>query len=92
LEQGTTEIEHLQAYVSFGIGDKTSLLVGAGVAENTAGANNGAEASSVFLGAYHNLGGGLKLYLETTSVQQDDSAGNEISDLSQTLLGMRIDF
>ncbi|MBX2868192.1 MAG: porin [Acidiferrobacterales bacterium] len=86
-EQGNFEVDHTQVYVSVGIGDKTSVLVGAGVAED----NGTGEADSVFLGAYHNLGGGLKLYLETTSVTTED-AGVELSDITQTLLGMRIDF
>lgn len=83
LEQGTAEVDHTQLYLSAGIGEKLSLLVGFGQADT-----GSTEPSSVFLGAYYNIGGGLKLWGETTTVDYDDGS----DDLTQTLLGMRIDF
>ena len=59
------------------------VLIGAGQADT-----GSTEPSSVFLGAYYNIGGGLKLWGETTTVDFDDGG----DDLTKTLLGMRIDF
>jgi len=81
---GGTEFEHFQAYLKFALGGKTNLLLGAGTAEET---TSGDEADSTFLGVYHKLGGGLQLYIESTSVDIDNGA-----DFTQTFLGMRIDF
>ncbi|MGI9318911.1 MAG: porin, partial [bacterium] len=64
-EQGDDlEVEHTQLYFSAGLGEKTSLLVGFGTAEfDRTGIDNDAEPESIFLGVYHNMGGGLRLYL-----------------------------
>ena len=82
---------------SAGLGEKTSLLVGYGVAESdslTPGAD--LEPESIFLGLYHNMGGGLRLYLESTNVDfdPDNLLISELnpSEGTRTLLGMRIDF
>lgn len=91
LEQGSAsggnaqEVELLQLYLSAGLGDKTTLLVGFGQADNAV-ANT--KPDSWFLGAYYNMGGGLRLWGESTGVSYDDGS----DDVTQTLLGMRIDF
>ena len=82
-EQGSAETDHTQLYFSAGLGEKTSLLVGLGQADTGT-----TEPDSIFLGVYHNMGGGLRLYLESTDVDYDDGGDG----LTQTLLGMRVDF
>ena len=81
-EQGSAEIDHTQVYLKGSFG-KTSALLGFAQADTGT-----AEPDSTFLGVYHNLGGGLRLWLETTTVDRDDGS----DDFTQTLLGMRIDF
>ena len=83
-EQGDAlDTDHTQLYFSAGLGEKTSLLVGFGQADT-----GSTEPDSSFIGLYHNLGGGLRLWLESTNVDYDDGS----NDLTQTLVGMRIDF
>lgn len=98
LEQGdTADIDHTQFYFSAGLGEKTSLLLGFGTAEfDRTGIDNDAEPESIFLGIYHNMGGGLRLYLESTNVDFDPDnvfvSQFNPSEGTRTLLGMRIDF
>lgn len=88
-EQGTDEIDHLQLYVGGAVGEKSSWLVGFGTAEKNSGGSAATEPDSAFLGFYHNMGGGLRLYVEATSVDFDEG---DSGDFTQTLLGMRFDF
>ena len=88
VEQGTDEADHLQLYLNAGIGEKNTLLVGYGAVEQEAAGVAGPEPTSIFLGFYHNMGGGLRLYFEGTSVDRDDGT----DDFTRGILGMRIDF
>ena len=81
-EQGNTDVDHTQFYIS-GSAGSTSFLLGFGTADTGT-----TEPSSVVAGVYHNLGGGLRLYAEHTTVDND----NNTDDTVITYLGMRIDF
>ncbi len=83
MEQGDDEVDLVQLYLSAGIGEKTTLLLGFGQADT-----QDAEPTSFFLGGYYNIGGGLRLWGETTTVDNDDGSDDTV----RTLLGMRIDF
>lgn len=82
MEHGANEVDHQQLYVSAGLTDQLSMMIGAGQADTGT-----TEPSSTFLGAYYNMGGGLRLWLESTNVDYDD--GEEVT---RTYLGMRFDF
>jgi predicted porin len=91
------DIDHTQLYFNWRASDKTNLLLGYGQAEVSAGlvAPVSTDPKQWFLGAYHNLGGGLRLYAEYASVDYDSDNNNEdfqVGDLDRLLLGMRIDF
>ena len=78
-ETGDAETDTSTLYLSYGIG-KSKILVGFGTTDDGDGEDNDAN----FIGLYHNLGGGLRLWLE--SVDSDELADR------RTLLGARIDF
>ncbi len=86
-ETGSNTKELDQIYFSSGLWEKGSLLVGFGQGSET---NRTNDPDSWFLGIYHRMGGGLRLYLESTGV--DFGNGGTESDLTVTLLGARIDF
>lgn len=75
----------IQLYAGLNVGEKGRALFGYGQADVE---SNDTEPSSIFAAYYYNIGGGLKLYVEATSVDFED--GND--DFQQALLGMRIDF
>ena len=83
-EDGGDTVDNTSIYGGTNIGDSTNLMIGWQGASSDA---NG-DADQLILGVYHNMGGGLKLYYEGTSVSYDDGRG----DLDIHLLGMRIDF
>jgi predicted porin len=88
-ERGEAEITHTQVYLK-GAWGKNSGLLGFGQADRKLGNTTAdAEPDSVFLGFYHNMGGGLRLYAEHTTVNSDEQ---DAEDASRTLLGMRFDF
>jgi predicted porin len=83
-ETGDFGTKDLSFYGGFDFSDATTLMVGYAGGTSDAADN---DADQVFLGVYHSLGGGLKLWFEGTSVSYDAPG-----DLSRYLLGMRIDF
>jgi len=83
-ETGDIGTKDLSVYGGFDFSDSTSLMVGYAGGTSDAADN---DADQVFLGVYHNLGGGLKLWFEGTSVSYDAPG-----DIDRYLLGMRIDF
>jgi len=87
-ERATEERDLVQLYLNAAIGEKNTLLLGFGQANVDVPGSAETEPTSAFLGFYHNMGGGLKLYVEATSVDYDDGADN----FEQALIGMRIDF
>ena len=82
MEQGSVDVDHTQFYISASAGS-TNFLLGFGSADTGT-----TEPSSVVAGVYHNLGGGLKIFAEHTTVDND----NNTDDTVITYLGMRIDF
>ncbi len=82
-EAGDAEVDTDFVNLSGNISEKTNWLVMLSQAEN----QDGLETDQVLWGIYHNLGGGLRLYYEATTVEDDDD-----KDISHHLLGMRVDF
>jgi predicted porin len=78
-EQGDEEIDTTNLYLSYEIG-KSKILVGFGNIDDGGGEDN----EGNFIGLYHNLGGGLRLWLESVD---SDGLDDRI-----TVLGARIDF
>lgn len=99
-EQGAAERDLIQLYVDVAIGEKNTLLLGVGQATVTNPGAAETEPTMAFLGFYHNMGGGLKLYIEATSVDEDVSNSDQFDDFidggdntfDRALIGMRIDF
>lgn len=82
------DISQISLYAGTNIGESTSLMIGYQDAENdNPNLEIDEDADQIILGVYHNMGGGLKLYYEGTSV--DYSVGG---DFARHLLGMRYDF
>ncbi len=84
-EDGARTREHDQLYLSAGLWEGGSILLGTGTVDDD---TTSASPSSVFLGLYHNMGGGLRLYVESTSVDPDNGG----ADNNVTYFGMRFDF
>ena len=82
-EAGDAEVDTDFVNLSGNISEKTNWLVMLSQAEN----QDGLETDQVLWGIYHNLGGGLRLYYEATTVEDDAD-----KDISHHLLGMRVDF
>ena len=82
-EAGDAEVDTDFVNLSGNISEKTNWLVMFSQAEN----QDGLETDQVLWGIYHNLGGGLRLYYEATTVEDDAD-----KDISHHLLGMRVDF
>ena len=80
---GGDTIDNASIYGGTSIGDSTNLMLG----YQSASSDVKGDADQLILGVYHNMGGGLKLYYEGTSVSYDNSG-----DVDVHLLGMRIDF
>lgn len=89
-EVGSTSADQVSLYAGTSIGESTSVMIGFQDGESEF-LNDGGfvidEADQLILGVYHNMGGGLKLYYEGTSIDYTDRG-----DKSRHLLGMRIDF
>ncbi len=81
-----TEVEQTQLWLGTKFGEKTSALLGLGEID----AGGSASPTAINLGVYHNIGGGLKLYYEGVSL--DDDNATDVSSVDKHLLGMRIDF
>lgn len=81
---GGETTDMISLYVGTSLGDSTNLMLGYQDAERDVA---GTEADQIILGVYHNMGGGLKLYFEGTSLSSDEQA-----DIDRYYLGMRIDF
>ena len=72
-------------YVGGSIGEKTGWLVGSSQLDD-GDSETEDDGSQTTWGVYHNLGSGLRLYVESTSVTVRDA------DTGRSLLGMRFDF
>ena len=77
-------VDNTSMYFGSAIGDATNWMLG----YQAASSDVNDDADQLILGVYHNMGGGLKLYYEGTTVSYDDNRG----DIDVHLLGMRIDF
>jgi len=78
-EQGDAETDTTNLFLSYGI-SQFKVLVGFGTQDNGDGDDN----DTNFIGLYYNLGGGLRLWLESNDSDEADDR--------RTLLGARIDF
>ncbi len=87
-KEASDKRENLQLYLSGPIGEKNTWLVGWGETKLKGGAFE-TKPKQAFLGFYHNMGGGLRLYTEYADVDYDDDARDNTK---RWLLGARIDF
>ena len=85
-----TEVDSTFLYFGGNFSESTNWLIGLSSADdgNDAATPKTDDSSQTTWGVYHNLGGGLKLYYEATSLDSE----NKGWDGSRHLLGMRVDF
>jgi len=90
------EADQTQLWVGTTIGNSTTLMLGLGETFSSVGNHTDISADAVVLGAYYNLGGGLKLWYEGISLDGNGAptadAGTADRNEDIHLLGMRIDF
>ena len=84
-DNDATDIDTSFLWGGGSLGDKTDWMVGYATANDGDDADAD-DSTQVTWGVYHNLGGGMKLYYEATSVDAGDNDGD------RHLLGMRVDF
>lgn len=89
--RGSTETDTTNLFLSYEI-NQFKVLVGFGTRDGNGPNDALADADTNFIGLYYNLGGGLRLWLESRDSDglSTDSGNPEVD--RKTLLGARIDF
>ena len=82
------EVDTTIVYIGGNFSESTNWLVGLSEADDGNDVTGTDDSSQTTWGVYHNLGGGLKLFYEATSLDSE----NKGWDGSRHLLGMRVDF